>query len=732
MADHDAGQPRCPGCGAPLRPGDAFCGACGTARGPERQVAIRPPVQPPPVGATTVPTQAPEVGATVPVQAPTVGMVESGQPLASGPGWGDGGAGFTTASFPPPSIATRQGAARVAQAWGVVSLVFGALVLLGSVIPWVADSTFALTDDMGSAWPLIVVGVVGVLGGIDGLRGNMQGPALAAGIGSVFVLLQVTMVRALDEVPGVEMGGGGMAWTLAAIAAVLLAIASLSVLRVDRAQGAAPSALSAAVLIAGGVWFVGMIMPATPGVSVGDHVEYVLFGGDTFADAITVLLIGIPAVLVVLAAATRSRVAHGLAAGSMVFWAVAAVTAAAGAGSGDSALRYAAGGFWPLLLGALGVAIAGFVAMVVPPPPFDPMRRGGARPVAALTPAVGLALLPIAGLVGAGQYVDDDDAYTLTAADVPFDPSGSGSGSGSGEVDLDVPSLPTDGDDGDDAGTAGSVDVVCTDLVDSSIRSAWQDVEGAIHVIILVDHGCEVGQLLDDPTASFTLTTGTADVADATFDFSSQPLFVPAYGTGDVEIVFGPDTFVDLGAVETLGLGADASTGSSRLGLVYSFTCTDAPDAPTGGPGDEAIVGDATGAPVVPQVPTASEALGRLGEIAAADGPFVESEVIDRWVPQISSKKPDVVLPNGTVWDAASILQDHRGWRERFPRVRLLWSGDYSTYELTDYWVTIVAVPFDTPEGAVGWCDSHGLPAEDCYAKLVSHSHPTADSTRNR
>jgi serine/threonine-protein kinase len=145
-----------------------------------------------------------------------------------------------------------------------------------------------------------------------------------------------------------------------------------------------------------------------------------------------------------------------------------------------------------------------------------------------------------------------------------------------------------------------------------------------------------------------------------------------------------------------------------------------------------AVTGDPTQAPIPAETDSPTDAPSRLSEIAEADEPYIEADVLDRWVPQISSKKPDTTLPDGSVWDAASILSDHRTWREQFPRVHLLWSGDYSTFELTDYWVTIVAVPYDTPEGALGWCNDHALPDDDCYAKLISHTHPHEDSTRLR
>lgn len=64
--------------------------------------------------------------------------------------------------------------------------------------------------------------------------------------------------------------------------------------------------------------------------------------------------------------------------------------------------------------------------------------------------------------------------------------------------------------------------------------------------------------------------------------------------------------------------------------------------------------------------------------------------------------------------------------------MRLLWSGDYATYTYTDFWVTIVAIPFATADEALAWCDANGLPSDDCYAKLVSRAHGPDGSTRHR
>jgi hypothetical protein len=348
------------------------------------------------------------------------------------------------------------------------------------------------------------------------------------------------------------------------------------------------------------------------------------------------------------------------------------------------------------------------------------------RTPVAVTAVVGLVCLPLATAYGVGAFVVADDDAGGDFGLVPSDAVGANGG----EV------VPDDyGGDGvpPELQPGGSVDVVCTDLVDSSVGSSWQDVDGAIHVVIVVDNACGTGQRLDDPAAGFTLTMGGADIAAASFDFASDPLDVPAYGSSDAELVFGPDTFVDLAALETAGLGGDAGVSAAAptgFGLRYSYVCTDAPAA-VASSATTPLTGLATAEPILPE-PAGGDALAQLDAIAAADREFVDAAVLDRWVPQISSKKPDVVLPDGSTWDAASILADHRDWRVAYPRVRLLWSGDYSTYTYPDYWVTIVAVPFATADEANAWCDANGLPLEDCYAKLVSRTAPQEGSTRLR
>jgi serine/threonine kinase PknH len=118
----------------------------------------------------------------------------------------------------------------------------------------------------------------------------------------------------------------------------------------------------------------------------------------------------------------------------------------------------------------------------------------------------------------------------------------------------------------------------------------------------------------------------------------------------------------------------------------------------------------------------------QLRAIADSDRPFVSAQLADHWVPQLSSKRPGIV-DKGIVWDNVATLNEHLLLRETFPGVRLLWSGDWSTFDASNFWVTVAGVTFATADGALAWCTNQALGPNDCYAKLVSATHPVAGST---
>jgi hypothetical protein len=136
-----------------------------------------------------------------------------------------------------------------------------------------------------------------------------------------------------------------------------------------------------------------------------------------------------------------------------------------------------------------------------------------------------------------------------------------------------------------------------------------------------------------------------------------------------------------------------------------------------------------TVAPFPSPIPTNdSVSASQLRSIAASDQPIVLSGLADRWVPQLSSKWPGLVA-EGRTWTNAMILTEHQQLRQSYSNVRLLWSGDWSTFSDSGFWVTIAGTGFATADQALGWCTSSGLDRNHCYAKLISTTHSVEGST---
>ena len=118
----------------------------------------------------------------------------------------------------------------------------------------------------------------------------------------------------------------------------------------------------------------------------------------------------------------------------------------------------------------------------------------------------------------------------------------------------------------------------------------------------------------------------------------------------------------------------------------------------------------------------------QLRQIANDDRPYVSAQLADRWVPQLSSKRPGVV-DDGVVWDNAMTLREHQQLRRKYPDARLLWSGDWSTFSAPNFWVTVVGITFPNSAGPLAWCRSQGFDRDHCIAKIVSTTRPVDGST---
>jgi hypothetical protein len=206
---------------------------------------------------------------------------------------------------------------------------------------------------------------------------------------------------------------------------------------------------------------------------------------------------------------------------------------------------------------------------------------------------------------------------------------------------------------------------------------------------------------------AITVADGRRDIAAGTFDFSSDTLDIETGSPARRTLVFPagmywrtPDMFTRQPAMSLQRNGRSERT------------------RPPAGAASATMVASAAAQPAYGSVDGVAEAV--LKELHDSDDVVVRGTMWNRWVPQVSSKRVGLVAA-GQTWTSADILRDHLALRERFSGARLVWSGDWTTFSDTDWWVTVVGPSLSTPEDANTWCDSNGFGVDDCFAKFVSN-----------
>lgn len=132
----------------------------------------------------------------------------------------------------------------------------------------------------------------------------------------------------------------------------------------------------------------------------------------------------------------------------------------------------------------------------------------------------------------------------------------------------------------------------------------------------------------------------------------------------------------------------------------------------------------------VPAAPTDPGAV--LAQQAANDRSTVATIPEGYWVPQLSSKHIGTV-DDGITYTEQDIVDNHQRLRSAYPGAVLLWSGDYTTFSASDYWVTIMpAIYSSSHESANEWCVSQQIDWRHCFAKRISATSYYDQTTKNR
>lgn len=227
-----------------------------------------------------------------------------------------------------------------------------------------------------------------------------------------------------------------------------------------------------------------------------------------------------------------------------------------------------------------------------------------------------------------------------------------------------------------------------------------------LSVATVLQSPCGAGDAVSGSVVQVAVYAGTRDVASGIFDLTTAPIVIPPGQSVEKQFVFPAGMYwrtPELVSGDTITVelrnvthvqpsGADGSSASS---LTASR------------PADPAH-GSAEG--------TAANALKELSD---ADYSQVKSVLENRWAPQISSKKVGLVT-DGITYNYVDILRNHLTLRQKYAHVRLVASNNWTTFNGSDWWVTVVAEASSEASSANRWCDTHGIDSFNCFAKMIS------------
>lgn len=101
------------------------------------------------------------------------------------------------------------------------------------------------------------------------------------------------------------------------------------------------------------------------------------------------------------------------------------------------------------------------------------------------------------------------------------------------------------------------------------------------------------------------------------------------------------------------------------------------------------------------------------------------------WVVQLSAKQPGN-MSGDTTWDYATILDEYKQNEEKYGKLAMLKSENWSTFRLRGYWVTVIPQGYDSPEPALEKCEELGLDRDNCFAKRLSLTDGPDGATKLR
>ena len=239
--------------------------------------------------------------------------------------------------------------------------------------------------------------------------------------------------------------------------------------------------------------------------------------------------------------------------------------------------------------------------------------------------------------------------------------------------------------------------------VDESAVALTRD---GLSVAATLQTPCGSGDVVSGPAVQVAVYDGTRDVAAGIFDLSSTPIVISPGQQVQKQFVFPAGMYwrtPELVRGDTLTVELRNFTH-----LPSSQTSTSSGSALTAAKPADPAHGSAEGT-----------ATNTLKELSSADYPQVKNNLEDHWVPQISSKKLGL-FADGITYSSVDILRNHLTLRQQYNDVRLVSSDDWTTFNGSDWWITVVDEASSDASSANRWCDVHGIDPFNCFAKKIS------------
>lgn len=267
--------------------------------------------------------------------------------------------------------------------------------------------------------------------------------------------------------------------------------------------------------------------------------------------------------------------------------------------------------------------------------------------------------------------------------------------------------------------------------------------DGALVVRLKFTATCPGGDVISNSGYRVTIRDQSSVIASAQFNLGgSSVLALPREG-GSVarDFSFPPGTYWRLPSSLSGGGGSNTSVAGSGQTVECTSEGSDTvprgQEMPPSASGTSSPLSGAMASGGGVTVNPTQNALDALRAQANADYSVVQRDLAERWLAQISAKQVrnpplmavDIDDRTMVAWTPEEILRQHLALRSQYPEVRLVYSNDWSTFDLRDWWITVAQPNVADPVSANAWCDSKALAPKQCFAKLISNTRGSPGTT---